>query len=55
MIRMCCPRYQPDEKRRHLLGLVDVGELGGGRLLADHGDAVWVLLSDLGGLSLAGL
>lgn len=40
---------------RRLLGLVDVGELGGGRLLADDGDAVGVLLADLGGLLLAGL
>ena len=40
-----------DEKRgavnADLLGLVDVGQLGSGRLLADHRDPVGVLLSDL--------
>ena len=37
----------------HLLVLVDVGELAVGRLLADNGDAVGVLRTDLVTLLLA--
>ena len=38
-----------------LLSLVNVGELRSGRLLADHRDAVWVLVSDLISFSLSSI